>query len=930
MDRTGSSLSNFSLVTSICLGLLSSMGPGAIAQAQVVADMAAGSNLGTTVGSIGLDFTVDGGTTQGTNLFHSFNTFSVPATGSATFNNAGSITNIFSRVTGNSTSLIEGELRANGTANLFLINPNGITFGRDASLNLDGSFVASTAEAITFDGAEFSATNPTTTVPLLTINTPVGLQFGATTPAAINVLGDGSQTLFNPDFTLDVSNRPAGLEVNADKNLVLIGGDLNLQGGNLTASTGNIELGAVGANQSVTLESGSFAVDYSNVGTFADITLTDAASAGIIGGDVGRIQVQGRRISLQDGSGIAAQINTEGSGEIFIKASESLIADGRSSYFVSPTPGQSTIPSGIGLIVNVGARGTSGNILSVESPLIRLTGEAQIGLGTAGIGETGSLIVKTNNLEASGNSPGGFSGVYAAILPRLGPPGSPQEFLDLQATTASDLTIQGFGNNSFVENLTLTDGGQILNSSFGLGNAGQTNIKARNVELTGFGTGGPSSIQSAVESFRGGNGGSIVLEGDRLVVTGGAQISSSTVSLSNPAGNVEINMTDSIELTGQVANGRSGIFANALSQAVPSFIDPSGSSNSAGDGGDISLITGKLVVSDGATINVGNFASNPNAPATTQGLGAAGNIEIVAGDVEVTNGSVITSDAALSNSAGNITISTPESGGIVFEQGTLSASGGEGNIKLRSPVVILDDLSLISANGFGTGNGGNILILSEFLIGTNNSDITANAEQALGGRVAISGYDSGLTIADLLSGVDIFPEGEAGTIVLGLEVRDRLTPLNDITVTSELGVASNGRVIINTQKGEVGEVEVSNPNPLNDLRLVEAVCQATQADQLVISGRGGLPTIPSGLRTNIDTWEDMRFDAQLIGISENGIQQATLAQPTTTASTTTDIIQAQSLVKNAKGQYELVSTAAQSEPMLLAQNDAKGCPNLPG
>ncbi|MDJ0687201.1 MAG: filamentous hemagglutinin N-terminal domain-containing protein [Xenococcaceae cyanobacterium MO_188.B32] len=86
--------------------------------------------------------TIDGGDIRDANLFHSFKEFNVEAGREAYFNNPKGINNIFSRVTGNNISDIQGVLGVLGNANLYLINPNGILFGENARLDVNGSFFA--------------------------------------------------------------------------------------------------------------------------------------------------------------------------------------------------------------------------------------------------------------------------------------------------------------------------------------------------------------------------------------------------------------------------------------------------------------------------------------------------------------------------------------------------------------------------------------------------------------------------------------------------------------------------------------------------------------------------------------------------------------------------------------------------------------------
>ncbi|WP_413201419.1 filamentous hemagglutinin N-terminal domain-containing protein, partial [Nostoc piscinale] len=142
--------------------------------AQVTSD----NTLKTVVEASNNSYAIKDGTRVGKNLFHSFSQFSIPSGGSASFNNDTDIQNIFSRVTGGNISNIDGAINANGSANLFLLNPAGMIFGKNASLNIGGSFIGTTANSIKFaDGTEFSAVQGVDK-PLLTMTVPIGLQMG--------------------------------------------------------------------------------------------------------------------------------------------------------------------------------------------------------------------------------------------------------------------------------------------------------------------------------------------------------------------------------------------------------------------------------------------------------------------------------------------------------------------------------------------------------------------------------------------------------------------------------------------------------------------------------------------------------------------------------------------------------------------------------
>ena len=162
---------------------------------------------------------IEGGATRGANLFHSFSEFNVGDEQRVYFANPVGIENILSRVTGNNLSNILGTLGVDGGANLFLLNPNGIIFGQNAKLDISGSFVASTANALVFEnGTSFSATNPEAP-PLLKITITPGLQYGTNQLKA--TISNSGNLAVGQDLTFIAGNLDLQGRLAAERDLTL-------------------------------------------------------------------------------------------------------------------------------------------------------------------------------------------------------------------------------------------------------------------------------------------------------------------------------------------------------------------------------------------------------------------------------------------------------------------------------------------------------------------------------------------------------------------------------------------------------------------------------------------------------------------------------------------------------------------------------------
>ena len=707
---------------------------------------------------------ITGGTTAGGNLFHSFEQFSLPTDAEAFFNNALTIDNILTRVTGGSISNIDGLIRANGSANLFLLNPNGILLGANASLNIGGSFLGSTAESFQFaDGSEFSATNPQTST-LLTVSVPIGLQYGSN-PGTITAQGTGNNLFLDDPFVIRVF-RPDGFQVADGQTLALVGGELSLEGANLTARDGRIELGSVGGDSLVGITSTNpgFALSYDGVSSFQDIRLSEAASVEASGNDGGAIRVQGRNVLASGGSAILADTLGDGTGgTLLVRASESIQLLGTSSFTPPPTDTQTFDPFFFGtrFSTDVGRFPDStgnGGTLILETDRLRVADGGLVSSGTFSTGNSGTLQVLAQEIELSGGAAGvGSSGLFAPVAP--------------------DATGNGGIIDVNSESLQVTGGALVFGGTFGIGDGGTTTIRAREVNLSGTSPNGTrSSLSVLVSPGATGNGGNLQLETERLRVTEGGGILSTTFGSGN-AGDIEI-FASELELSGGARGaGPSGLFANVEADAT-------------GNGGSIRVQTERLQISEGAQIAT-----------ITLGAGDAGELSIRASEIEVVGtspggnpgGLLANVEADATGNGGSIQVETERlqiTEGAQIAAITLGA-GNAGELSIRASDIELSGTSpggnpgglLANVEVDATGNGGSIQVETERLQITDGARIVAitlgagNAGQLTvrASDIELAGTFPGGNSSGLFANVQTDATGNGGNIRVEtdrLQIRD--------------------------------------------------------------------------------------------------------------------------------------------------------------
>ncbi|MCF4965679.1 filamentous hemagglutinin [Nostoc sp. CMAA1605] len=898
----------------ICLALLEmiiiSMAEHTLAQSQIVPD----DSLGTEKSQIINNFNgvaqegITGGSVRGMNLFHSFREFHVSEGKTVYFANPTGIENILARVTGSNRSEILGKLGVLGNANLFLLNPNGIIFGADASLDIRGSFVATSANSIKFGEQGFFSASSPQAVPLLTVK-PSALFFNQIGAGAIenrSIVAVGEDKSQNPLF---------GLSVGDGKSLLLVGGNI-LNTGEINALGGRVELASVASVGEIGLE-----VDGNHISlTFpqeiarGDISLRNGAIVNVAADGGGAIALTGHNIDISEESLVLAGITT-GLGTAEAKAGD-----------ISLNATQAISLSQKSAVVNqieVNATGISGNI-NLQAGSLDVTGASFFSTRSLGIANSGSIyanvsgpvLLSSDNIEsysyfgvgiartAIGNGgeihlkadsltmdKGGFLGsrslgqgnagnIFIDVNGAINLYGGEENGYNFSSTIRSLVTETGTGNGGEIhikaESLTMTQGANISSSTWSKGNSGSIFIDVKGAILL---DGEPrlnipntyAYITSQVVPQAVGNGGDIHMSADSLTITGNSFINTTTFG-QGKSGNIFINVQDAVKLdmgiigsdVGKQAIGDGGdikITADSLSitrgsflgsstfgkgNAGSIFIDVKGAVNLDGKdtNGFTSEITskvGNIAIGNGGNIHLKaeslNLNQGANLSASTLGQGKGGNIQIETSKfVNLSNDAEISVNSQSQGNAGDLSIKTNSltlRGRSQLLADTFSSEGGNIQLQVRDLLLLRNNSSISTTAGLQEtgGNGGNIDINSKFLVAVadENSDITANAFAGKGGLIRIN------------------TQG-----IFGIEEREILTKLSDITAFSQQNPQLNGEIIINTPNADINNELVALPtNVVDASRLITQGCAASTVanrqsqSQFTITGRGGIPPQPN-------------------------------------------------------------------------------------
>ncbi|MCP4350527.1 MAG: CHAT domain-containing protein [Desulfobacterales bacterium] len=732
------------------------------------------------------------GEIAGKNLFHSFETFNINAGESATFNGPDSVQNIISRVTGGNASWIDGKLRSEiFGADLYLLNPAGVMFGPNASLDLGGSFHVSTADYLRMGNNERFYSMPHENDVLSTAApTAFGFLDGDIAPVSIEGRGEILKEEWNKD-------NPTGLNVSEGNTISVIGGNIEIKNGTffksamldeivrpgeLAAYGGRINIASVASSgEVVVMESGLDISLFNELGNIdisgksvidvsgekggniyikgGDFVLDDSAVYAYGFNDAGNISIETERSSFANGALVSCSAYGLGvGGNIVIRSSESV------SLYGNDSKGQSSV------IEASGYNSDAGNV-EIETNNLSLKDDAQIHTVSLGTGNGGDITINAyESVIFSGSKPDRSGNSIATAI---------GENADTTGK-AGDVSIE-------TKNISLNDGAWIGSYTEGKGKGGNVTIRAsESVNLSGInGKGRPSIISAAsLEVFK-----LTVQSFIRLTEEG---VPEDILDKLNKLQYLKFSSADNLlnSLNEYIGEEKTAQYKNLILKHASSI----GENENGGNAGEIFIETKKLTITDRGALSV---------KAEKAG---GGKVTINAdGVVWLSDADIVTSVKGGTDDAGNISIDNPEF--FIMNQTNIKAEADE-------------------------GSGGDIAIVAGRFIQSYDSIVDASSEKGIDGIVSIKS-----PVEDIARGftvlADNFPDADhwmktpcsarsgedAGTFTVS--GRDGIpTPIDDFLASPPLAFVDSDWEEYR-RKGDFENVVLSLEHAVNSLNAEE-------------------------------------------------------------------------------------------------------------
>jgi len=756
------------------------------------------------------------------NLFHSFSDFNIRLGEIATFAGPDSVKNIISRVTGGNVSQIDGLLRSEiPGANFFMFNPAGLMFGKNASIDIGGSFHISTADYLRLgEKGRFDALSGEKY--LLTAAPPSAFGFLRQSPSDIEIKGN--------------------LEVPKKQSLSIFGGNVNVSGGVLTAPGGQINIFST-ASAGEIIASALSEPEFPSFEKLGDISFSDNAVADVSADQAGEIHIRGGNFFLSGaGTMISAGTVDSNGGGIDIRMREAIhFTDYGNIFTLTTGEGNSGNISlyADSLMLDTGRISTESGFLS-NSRAILLSGKGNSGdisLNITTVDIRGGMI-STNTLDTGNSGNISISGDLLQIREQgiiVADNGNIYPGEDGKITSGTVIGGKGdSGNISLNLNRLEMDSASISSNTLGYGSGGTISINAsESVNISGSeenvsqispdiyyglgsqalesGKGGNISIttdelnlaKDAIingQTYGSGRGGNVSLNIDRLNLSSGGTVTTSTRGTGD-SGDIWINAEESVNISGTGTRiEKSWVYT---------------ATHSSGRGGNLSISTPLLRLSDKAAIYSGSLGDYPFEDMTD---GAGGDIQLTADDLELKNNAVISAESLSRGNAGNIDISLSNSftsDTAFVKTDTKQSDGGDISIRNEGLMNLKNSTVTTSVKG-GSGNGGDIEINDPEFVVLNHSGITANAYEGKGGNVRI------------VSDQFVRSSGSA------------------VSASSKLGI--DGNILIEAPDTDIASALTALPeNYLDSSRWIKTPCAERSGEKIsrfAETGRDALPTAP--------------------------------------------------------------------------------------